>query len=155
MGNLQDVFWRYRVECVEDVDTAVYQDALAIRFSVFVEEQGVDPDVEVDAFENQCVHYVLYDEQGLPVATARLLVKSAELAKIQRVAVVRSARKMGLGAQIMRAVLAEVRSLGVSRVILGAQLQALAFYQKLGFEVCGKDYLDAGIVHRDMQKVLR
>jgi ElaA protein len=71
--------------------------------------------------------------------------------KIGRVCVLKAARGTGLGAALMRAAVAQFRSLpGITKVKLGAQTHALGFYERLGFVAEGPEYMDAGIPHRDM-----
>ncbi|SDY36084.1 Predicted N-acyltransferase, GNAT family [Jannaschia faecimaris] len=128
-------------------------DALAIRSEVFIEGQGVPANEEVDGQDPECLHWVVSDELG-PAATLRVLPKSENLAKIQRVAVLDRARGTGLGTMLMQHVMGELAEMGFTRATLGAQLSALGFYERLGFEVHGPTYLDAGIEHRDMDRSL-
>ncbi len=127
-------------------------DALAIRAEVFVAEQGVSPEEEVDGRDGACLHWLASDGTG-PVATLRVL-PMGEAAKIQRVAVLRRARGTGVGALLMRQVMGELPAMGISRVLLGSQLGAVGFYERLGFAAHGPIYLDAGIEHLDMDRLL-
>nr|WP_309664606.1 GNAT family N-acetyltransferase [Tabrizicola sp.] len=121
----------------------------ALRRTVFIEEQGVSEADEVDDLDDQAIH-LLATDQGRPVGSARLLI-TGEVGKVGRVCVLPAARGTGLSAALMRAAVAELRTVpGVRRVKLGAQTQALAFYARLGFTATGPVYLDAGIAHRDM-----
>lgn len=140
----------------DSIDNAVYAQALALRRAVFIEEQGVSEAEEIDSpeLEARCRHLVLQDAQGNPLATARFYLKDAEQAKIQRVAVAKSARGSGAGKAIMLATEAHARKMGAKTAVLGAQVHALDFYRSLGYEVCSEEYLDADISHRDMQKTL-
>ncbi len=122
--------------------------ALAIRLAVFVEEQGVDPREEVDGQDGDCLHWLATDAEG-PVATLRVR-RDGQGAKVQRVAVLRRARGTGVGAALMRHVMAELVAQGVRRFALGAQLDAIGFYERLGFAAHGPVYDDAGIAHRAM-----
>lgn len=124
-------------------------DALAIRAEVFIEGQGVPPNEEVDGRDPDCLHWVVTDDVG-PVATLRILPKSEDMAKIQRVAVLDRARGTGLGGMLMQHVMVELAQMGFTHATLGAQLSALGFYERLGFTAHGPIYLDAGIEHRDM-----
>ena len=126
---------------------------LTIRRKVFVEEQKVPADLEWDDQDAACTHFLAV-QQDKVAGTARLAMVK-DYAKIQRVAVMPFARRTGLGAVIMRAVIDHVRNEGkVGRVVLGAQTHALGFYEKLGFEPFGEIYLEAGIEHRDMALTL-
>ncbi|MBV9849542.1 MAG: GNAT family N-acetyltransferase [Armatimonadetes bacterium] len=126
----------------------------AIRERVFVQEQGVALDLEMDEWDAVATHFLLRDGQtGEPLATARLLNKDG-LAKIGRVAVLAPARGRGLGMQIMQAVLAEARRLGFSEAVLDAQTYALPFYARLGFAPEGDEFDEAGIPHYTMRRRL-
>lgn len=126
---------------------------LAIRRKVFIDEQGVSEAEDVDGLDPVALH-LLAMQDAEPVGTARLLVEGA-VGKIGRVCVLPQARGMGLGAALIRAAVAELRVMpGVAKAKLGAQVQALGFYERLGFEVEGQVYMDAGIPHRDMVMAL-
>ncbi|KUP93251.1 GNAT family N-acetyltransferase [Tritonibacter horizontis] len=126
---------------------------LTLRFEVFVDEQGVPVEEERDALDDSATH-LLALKDGVPVGTARI-VFTEDIAKIGRVCVVKSARGTGLGAKLIEACVAEARRRpDVTTAKLGAQIHALGFYEKLGFEAFGPVYLDAGIDHRDMRRPL-
>ena len=121
----------------------------ALRRRVFIEEQGVAEADEVDDLDGQAIH-LLAKLDGIPVGSARLLTYG-DTGKIGRVCVLQSARGTGLGAALMQAAVAQFRTLPeIKRVKLGAQLHALAFYERLGFTPYGDVFLDAGIEHREM-----
>ena len=122
---------------------------LSVRRAVFCGEQGVLPEEEVDGRDPDCLHVLAIDEDG-PVAALRILPKG-DWAKIQRVAVLPRARGTGLGAALMRWTLARLPARGFAGAVLGAQIRALGFYERLGFAAEGPDYLDARIPHRDMR----
>lgn len=125
----------------------------ALRRVVFIEEQGVPEADEIDDLDDQAVH-LLALRDGRPVGSARLLVLD-DVVKVGRVCVLADQRGLGLGAALMRAAVAEARGMpGVARVKLGAQTHALGFYERLGFEAYGPEFLDAGIPHREMVLVL-
>lgn len=124
----------------------------AIRRRVFIEEQNVPEELELDELDATAVH-LLAVQDGRPVGTVRLLIEG-ESAKIGRVAVLPEMRGTRAGAALMRAALDELRARGVTRAKLGAQTHAIGFYEKLGFTVHGPEYDDAGIPHRDMSRSL-
>ena len=136
-----------RIERTGDLNAA-----LAIRAEVFIEEQNVSLAEEVDGRDGECLHWLATDATG-PLATLRVL-PLGETAKIQRVAVLKRARGTGVGAALMRHVMAELPALGFTRAMLGAQIDALGFYERLGFVARGPIYDDAGIPHRDMDRDL-
>lgn len=124
----------------------------AIRRRVFIEEQNVPEELELDDLDAAAVH-LLATQDGRPVGTARLLIEG-ETAKIGRVAILPELRGTGAGAALMRAALDELRARGVTKAKLGAQTHAIGFYERLGFTVYGPEYDDAGIPHRDMSLAL-
>ncbi len=136
---------------------AEMNDALAVRRAVFVGEQGVSEEQEVDAHDGDpaqvttAVHVLAYAD-GQPVATGRLLLDAArdENAHIGRVAVVRERRGRGYGRAVMLALQQEARRRGYRGITLGAQLHAIGFYARLGYVARGDVFLDAGIEHRWM-----
>jgi len=124
----------------------------AIRRTVFIEEQNVTEEEEWDGLDATCIHFLAVDDR--PVGTARLLSSGAGTAKAQRVAVLASARRSGVGAALMAALEAEAARLGHTRILLGAQIRALPFYERQGYEAYGPEFDDAGIAHRMMRKPL-
>ena len=126
---------------------------LAIRREVFVEEQGVPLDEEMDAHDAGCVHFLAFDA-GDAVGTARLRETEAGRVKAERVAVRRSARRSGIGRALMRALEDAARARGHREIVLNAQVPVIAFYERLGYRVEGPEFLEAGIPHRAMRKPL-
>ena len=121
----------------------------ALRRVVFIGEQGVSLADEVDGRDGEARHLLAW-HGGVAVGTARLLVKG-EVGKVGRVCVVKDARGLGLGADLIRAAVEVFRGVpGVRTVKLGAQIHALGFYERLGFAAVGPVYMDAGMEHRDM-----
>ncbi len=120
-----------------------------IRTTVFVEEQNVPMDEEIDGLDGQADHFLLYCGQ-IPVATARVRYLN-DLAKIERVAVLKGNRGHRIGHQLMGFIMADIKkNPHIKRMKLGAQIQVIAFYEKLGFTCHGDIFLDAGIKHRWM-----
>ena len=136
---------------------AQMNDALAIRRAVFIEEQGVSEEEEIDEYDGDpaattgVVHVVAYC-RGVAAATGRMMVHAppGEHLHIGRVAVLREYRGQGLGRAVMLALHNEAQRRGYAGVALGAQLHAIPFYETLGYIVSGEVYLDAGIEHRWM-----
>lgn len=122
----------------------------ALRRRVFIEEQNVSEAEELDGLDGEAIHLLAF-EDGQAVGSARLLL-SGETGKIGRVCVLAEMRGKGVGQALMRAALSELRGIqGLRLAKLGAQSHAIGFYEALGFEAYGSEYLDAGIPHRDMQ----
>lgn len=133
-----------------DLDSDVYRDGLKIRKKVFVEEQHVPLDREIDKYEADCYYCVGY-ENGEPVSTTRLLPVTPDLVKIQRMAVLADYRLGGFGRQQIEECIQKAVQERYNTVVLGAQIQAIGFYERLGFEQVGEKYMDAGIKHIDME----
>ncbi|HED5907674.1 TPA: GNAT family N-acetyltransferase, partial [Staphylococcus aureus] len=79
------------------------EDCFYIRKKVFVEEQGVPEESEIDEYESESIHLIGYDN-GQPVATARIRPINETTVKIERVAVMKSHRGQGMGRMLMQAV---------------------------------------------------
>ena len=124
--------------------------SLSIRYDVFVVEQNVPVELERDELDAMALHF-LGRVDDVPTGTARIVVKD-DTGKIGRVAVLKAARGNGLGTALVRTCLDELRKTpGVMRAALGAQLDALGFYERLGFVAYGDVFDDAGIDHRMME----
>ncbi|MGW2728631.1 GNAT family N-acetyltransferase [Streptomyces sp. NPDC001494] len=151
----------YTVRVAED--PADREACFAVRKEVFVVQQGVDQDIEYDAYDAVAVHVLAVREDGVPLGTGRLLHGEAAAAKtggdatvgsLGRLAVARPARGLGVGAALVRAVEEAARARGLAAVDLHAQTHALGFYERLGYEAYGPEFPDAGIPHRAMRRVL-
>ncbi len=119
-----------------------------IRLDVFVREQNVPLAEERDAHDATALHFLASTEDG-PVATARVLMLEDGVAKISRVAVLQPARGRGMGAALMRHI---EKTVSASAYLLDAQIQALPFYEKLGYRHYGEAFMEAGIAHLHMRK---
>ncbi|MGC4365681.1 YbgC/FadM family acyl-CoA thioesterase [Hydrogenophaga sp. R2] len=128
--------------------------ALALRSRVFIEEQGIDPAIELDALDADAVHAVLTNRLGQPVATGRLLVHEPGVGRIGRMAVHRVLRGGRFGQQVLDALIAAARARGDRQVLLHAQRSAEGFYRRLGFQVQGEPFEEAGIAHIEMVRSL-
>ena len=126
------------------------KDALAIRYEVFVVEQQVPEELEKDEWDAQCWHAVAYRNDGVAVATGRLLPDG----HIGRVAVIESMRGKGVGTQIMDALIEKAAGAGHKMLVLSSQVHARAFYERRGFVAEGDIYDDAGIDHILMRRHL-
>jgi predicted GNAT family N-acyltransferase len=118
---------------------------------VFVREQGVPEELEWDGLDPACIHVLAWDDSGAAIGTARLHPKG----KIGRMAVLKEWRGRGVGRAMLRALLEVASERGLTTVELGAQIQAIGFYEREGFRVSGDIFMDAGIPHRKMALDLR
>jgi predicted GNAT family N-acyltransferase len=126
---------------------------LALRREVFVEEQGVPIEEEMDAHDAACAHFLAL-AAGEAVGTARLRVTDDGRVKAERVAVRRPFRRAGVGRALMRALEDEARARGQRELLLNAQVAVVAFYERLGYRAEGPEFLEADIPHRAMRKPL-
>ncbi|KWX73894.1 GNAT family N-acetyltransferase [Paenibacillus jilunlii] len=133
------------------------QTGLDIRKKVFVEEQKVPVEEEVDEYDviGDSVHHMLLLDEGIPVATGRMIYYKADTAKMQRIAVHEAYRGKGYGRVLLLALEGLAREIGLKSSILDAQCHAEDFYIKLGYKVISLEpFYDAGILHVRMEKAL-
>jgi predicted GNAT family N-acyltransferase len=126
---------------------------LALRRVVFIDEQGVPEADEIDDLDDACTHFLAIDDAGRAVGTARLRFVD-DVAKVQRVAVLREGRNRGVGRALMDALEREASARGARVAKLAAQTSAIPFYERLAYEAYGDIFDDAGIPHRQMRKPL-
>ena len=129
-------------------------EALPIRTAVFVQEQGVPEELELDRFDADAHHALAY-LGPLCVGTARLIGLAGEKGQIGRMAVLDEHRRNGIGSALLKALLELGRSQGIREFELHAQVTAIPFYQSLGFGPFGEVYDEAGIPHRNMILILK
>ena len=141
---------------IELLDWAAAQaEAQRIRFAVFVEEQGVPAELEMDDQDAHCLHALAYwtdadAADGRAIGTCRLLPDG----HIGRMAVLRDWRRRGAGRALLRALIEAARRRGDREVMLSAQVHALDFYRAEGFRPEGPEYEEAGIAHQAMRMKL-
>ncbi|GHH60573.1 acetyltransferase [Kitasatospora indigofera] len=134
-----------------------------VRREVFIVEQQIPEDEEWDELDATSEHLLAIGADGAALGTARLIHGEQALkitgglpgrVLLGRLAVLKAARGTGLGAVLVRAVEAAGRARGATELELHAQVQALGFYERLGYTAEGPEYLDAGIPHRTMTREL-
>jgi predicted GNAT family N-acyltransferase len=131
-------------------------EASRIRFKVFVEEQGVPRDIELDERDPDCVHALAYEE-GKAVGTGRLLPRednAQAVAYVGRMAVLPECRGRGIGSRILESLIGKARERGEREAVLSAQVHAVEFYRSHGFQPMGEIYEEAGIPHRKMRRAI-
>lgn len=129
---------------------AARPEARRIRELVFVREQGVPLELELDDEDAQCDHALAIAADGAAVGTGRLLPDG----HVGRMAVLRQWRGQGVGALLLLALVEQARQRGHRSVRLNAQSYATGFYRRYGFEVTGPEFMDAGIPHVAMERDL-
>ncbi|HEY2031497.1 MAG TPA: GNAT family N-acetyltransferase [Myxococcales bacterium] len=125
---------------------------LRLRWTVYVEEQGVRPSEEVDEHDRTDAVHALALMDGVPCGTGRFIFEEPGRAKIQRMAVVDDVRGQGIGRALLHFLEAEARKRGARSFTLGAQVQARPFYEKAGYAAVGDVFDDARIPHIRMDK---
>jgi predicted GNAT family N-acyltransferase len=135
---------------VMHVKTATWQDDAStlkqIRFEVFVEEQNVPAEEEVDKWDPISIHAIAWVD-GVAAACGRLLPDG----HIGRMAVRKPFRGKNIGAEVLLHLMARARQRGDTESVLSAQTHAIGFYERFGFVAYGPEYLDCDIPHRDMR----
>jgi predicted GNAT family N-acyltransferase len=127
-----------------------------LRTRVFVEEQGVPPEIEQDDRDATAVHALVRDAEGRVVATGRLLLPTdgSGTAGIGRMAADAGTRGRGFGAAVLEELHRQARARGMSAIELHAQVGARRFYERAGYAVVGDEYEEAGIAHVTMRREL-
>lgn len=136
---------KFRVESV-DYATAL-ADLRAVRETVFVQEQGVPVEIELDALDPLSHHVIARDDAGQPIGTGRLTPDR----RIGRMAVLSQWRQSGVGAALLSGLIEQARILGWREVSLHSQLAAQRFYARHGFLPYGDRFSEAGIEHQAMR----
>lgn len=127
-------------------------DAYFVRRKVFVEEQNVPENLEIDEHENEATHFVMYYD-AKPIGAGRIRIIDG-FGKIERVCVLSSERNKKAGKLLMEAIEDFARQSEIVKTKLNAQTHAEAFYKKLGYETVSDIFMDADIPHVTMIKTL-
>ena len=120
---------------------------MMIRKSVFVDEQKVSMEEELDGLDAQCWFVLALDQQAKPIGTGRLLPDG----KIGRMAVLKSSRGCGVGSALLKALIAVAEAQSINELYLHGQISAKQFYSKHGFIEEGPIFDEAGIPHVKMR----
>lgn len=127
-------------------ESEFYEESLRIRKSVFIDEQKIDPLLEIDEHEKECVFFLTYAD-GVPASTGRLRVAGGKI-KFERIATLRSFRGKGSGSALMEEMLGYARAKFSSLTpFMHAQLDAAGFYEKIGWRRMGEIFTEADIPH--------
>lgn len=143
-----------QIKTSNQIDSLVYADAITIRRAVFVTEQHIDEALEIDTVTPATWHYVLYDDQGQAVATARVTPSDAQTGHVQRVATLKAARGRGYARKLLQRIATDGVERGWRQLTLGAQVTAQEFYTQLGYQPQGEPFMEAGLRHQTMTLML-
>jgi len=127
--------------------------AFDIRRQVFVGEQGIPEEIELDENDKEALHILVEYDTGI-VATARARFPAAGMAKIERMAVLKDFRRRGIGKEIIASYINEFEKRKINHVVLHAQYAVIEFYKSCGFRETGEPFLEAGIKHIKMFRKL-
>lgn len=127
---------------------AELKQAFAIRTRVFVREQRVPVEIELDRDDAKAIHFLAL-ASNRAVGTARLVLGPGG-AKIGRMAVLKTQRGKGVGTKLLARAIAWARKRGASQIYLHAQVSAIGFYEAMGFHAAGRRFYEAGISHQKM-----
>ena len=120
-----------------------------VRYSVFVQEQNVPENIEIDDRDHLCRHIIIKIKSN-PIATGRIDI--AKEGKIGRVAVIKDYRNKGYGSLIVHKLEEIAQEEGLTSVWLNAQKPSINFYQRLGYQIISDEFIEANIVHQKMSK---
>ncbi|RLQ97155.1 GNAT family N-acetyltransferase [Falsibacillus albus] len=124
--------------------------AFSVRRKVFIDEQKVPAEEEIDQFEQSCTHFLLLEDDN-PIGAGRFRIIDGK-GKVERICVLNQFRGNGAGKLIMDKIEEYAKDGSVEYLKLNAQTHAIPFYERLGYEVISEEFLDAGIPHKSMQK---
>ena len=137
-------------------DAARMAAARGVRFAVFVDEQHVPPDEEIDEHDrtDADARHALIRDGDVPVAAGRYYRLDGSTAQVGRMAVLALYRGRRIGRRLLDALVENARARGFARVALNAQDHAVAFYAKAGFTPFGETLVECDILHQPMELVL-
>ncbi len=121
----------------------------SVRDTVFGQEQKVARELDWDGIDPHCIHVVATDDNGNPIGTGRMQPDG----KIGRMAVLEYWRGRGVGRKMLEALVESARSHGIAQVHLHAQVHAVPFYERSGFQRAGTEFMEAGIRHINMTRM--
>jgi predicted GNAT family N-acyltransferase len=123
--------------------------AAPVRFAVFVDEQRVPAEIELDEMDARSLHALAFHGKDV-VGTGRLLPDG----HVGRMAVLKTWRQRGVGGLLLTTLIQRAKEAGHREVLLAAQVHAVPFYERYGFRCEGPEFDEAGIPHRNMRRAL-
>lgn len=143
--------WTRRTVNIKIVETKEEREqAYHVRTVVFVEEQHVPPEEELDEYDEKAIHFVGYVD-NLPIAASRLRFADT-YGKLERICVLKNERGKSYGKMILQQMESEIKNHGFNHAKLNAQTHAVEFYKRLGYQTISDEFMDAGIPHVTMVK---
>jgi predicted GNAT family N-acyltransferase len=135
------------------ISEAELKEALDVRRKVFIEEQHISQQLDLDGRDEEALHIVVKDGDSV-VATARVLLADDDRAKIERMAVLQPYRRKGIGRKIISFLVEWLKGRQVDEVFVHAQYPVRGFYRSVGFEEQPPPFREANIKHVRMRKIL-
>lgn len=129
------------------------EQAFLVRKEVFVHEQNIPLEIEIDEYEEDCDHFLLIDDNEEAIGAGRLRYVDGK-GKVERICILKNRRKKGYGRLLMEAIEDVARKKGITHLILHSQRHAEPFYESIGYNTVSDEYLEAGIPHVTMEKSL-
>ncbi|MFC1758834.1 GNAT family N-acetyltransferase [Planctomycetota bacterium] len=145
----------HEVRVVKATTSQQRESAYRVRRTVFVGEQDVPPDLEFDEFEDGSTHFIATDGSGKACGAARWRITDGRV-KLERFAVLASHRRQQIGSALVQAVLDDIQAdarAQALRLYLNAQIDAVPFYARFGFQPCGEVFMEADILHQPMERL--
>jgi len=142
-----------KLNCIIVESDKELKEALKVRKKVFIEEQGISEDIELDGHDSEALHIVVKYGERI-IGTARVLFLAPDVAKIERMAILEAFRRKGIGSKIISFLNTELKNRQISKIVLHAQYSSVAFYKSCGFVESGVPFDEADIRHLRMEKEL-
>jgi len=119
-----------------------------IRKKVFIKEQKVPLDIEIDGLDQEAEHFIAYLDDE-PIGCARIRA-SNRIAKLERIAIIKKYRGKGFGKKLTKFLINYCRKKNFNEIFLHSQSNTTDFYEKIGFKCRGEAFFEAGIEHMEM-----
>ena len=134
-------------------NSADFSKLFEARKKVYVDELDVPLELEFDEYDETAFHFVV-EVDDFVVGTARLVVLGFD-GNIGRVCILKNFRRKGLGTKLIISIIVASMDIGLDRLIVEAKVDALSFYEKIGFVTEGNEYLEIGVPHKKMFLMLK
>ena len=125
-----------------------FEKTIEIRRQVFIKEQNVPEEIEIDGFDSKSEHFIAYFSNE-PIGCARIRADN-NIVKLERIAIIQKHRGKGFGQQLTNFLIDYCKNQDYKEIHLHSQTYIADFYEKLGFIPIGKTFYDAGIEHIEM-----
>jgi predicted GNAT family N-acyltransferase len=124
-----------------------FKKVLQIRTEVFIKEQNVPEEIELDGYDDQADHFIAFYENR-PIGCARVRIN--KYAKLERIAILKNQRGKGFGKQLTNFLIEYCKNQDIQEIRMHSQVYVADFYKKIGFETVGNTFFEAGIEHVEM-----